>query len=337
MHILSLNFDKILVIEEIEDDFFCSICNNLMYKNFQCTNGHIYCVSCTETIKGKNGGCPECRVDFNTTSINRYLERQINKLKIFCPNKFYNTTDYIADEKYGCKHECTIEELESHLKVCEHSFVKCPNNIDCVKIRKTLLDQHLKECDLIKVECELCKENLLKVNLQRHLDTECLKADMTCNCSLVLKRQDLQEHLSTVCSMHPVDCLYAKFGCTKKVPRCEIDDHTQKYNHHSIIIKKFDQLTLDLESAQKKLNLCSRKFQGIWTISNWQKRCIDTKKGEFLALPIEIGSRNFQIQLYPTGKTNSDGSVSLFVYNYSGSDVTATFSFEVLNKGIRKG
>ncbi|EGC34276.1 hypothetical protein DICPUDRAFT_79968 [Dictyostelium purpureum] len=338
----SLIFDKLLVIEEdkIEEDFFCNICNNIMFKNYQCTNGHIYCVSCTEAIKSKNTGCPECRIDLGSISVNRYLERQINKLKIFCPNKFYNTKDYIADEEFGCRFECSIDELETHIKNCEFSFIKCPINEECELVRKNLLDEHIKECDSKRIECELCKASILRVNLKKHYQTDCLQYTVTCRCGSKVKREFLPIHYANECANEMVDCIYGKLngGCKGKVQRSEMDKHLLSSAHHQTIVNSFVSLREELELEKKKLNLCHTKFQGQWKIENWNNKFCVQPKGYVLRLNFSIGNRPLCLQLYPNGQTNDNKNSSLYLYNYYDLPISCNFTFEVVagKDGIKK-
>ena len=93
----------------------CKICLGSLYgKIWQCQNGHVICERCDEKIGNKP--CPTCR-NASIKSRNIALENIVKDINIACPYK-----------DYGCKHECSMGDMQSHAVSCTLRECKCPIN-----------------------------------------------------------------------------------------------------------------------------------------------------------------------------------------------------------------
>ena len=80
---------------ETAKEFECSICLNVAFDpvDIGCENGHIFCNICIHRLRLESHSihtfmCPSCRCVCNPQNIRKmpFIERQIKRLKIKCPN-----------------------------------------------------------------------------------------------------------------------------------------------------------------------------------------------------------------------------------------------------------
>ncbi len=101
---------------------------------------------------------------------------------------------------HSCKHcqlEGTYQDIkENHVPVCSKYPVSCPNECEVSSLQRDQLEQHLRECPLTIVECELrevgCEEKLQRKDLDRHME-EGARKHLTLSTSYFIKnlrRQD---------------------------------------------------------------------------------------------------------------------------------------------------
>ncbi|KAM9972848.1 hypothetical protein ACTFIR_012218 [Dictyostelium discoideum] len=167
---LSQSFDDLLVNKDIDDSFTCPICLKLLVDARQgCSEGHVFCNNCiTSWLKNKNN-CPVCRLHIsqNCLSKNRFLESNIKKTKVFCPNK--NDLNDLNDDSDGCAKILEIGDVESHSLKCIHRFVLCQYGGDkCGPVRLNKLLSHEIECPFVEIQFENSKKtNSLKKKIIR--------------------------------------------------------------------------------------------------------------------------------------------------------------------------
>ncbi len=109
--------------------------------------------------------------------------------RIACPNR-----------PHSCKHcqlEGTYQDIENnHVPVCPKYPVTCPNECEVSSLQRDQLEQHLGECPLAMVECELgevgCEEKLQRKDLDKHME-EAAKKHLTLSTSYFMKNQRRQD------------------------------------------------------------------------------------------------------------------------------------------------
>ena len=92
-----------------------------------------------------------------------------------------------------CKLKATYKEIQdNHLPVCPKYPVTCPNQCGVSPLERDQLEDHLRECLLQLVECELkimgCEEMVKRKDLVRHMEGETQK-HLTLMASKYLKTQ----------------------------------------------------------------------------------------------------------------------------------------------------
>ena len=125
----------------------------------------------------------------------------------------------------GCLWSGSLVEVEEHLDSCSEFVINCPNNCEFI-FKRSELETHGKECHLSKVECEHCNLNILNLEMDAHKEV-CIGIQIECpnDCSSLLKRLELKEHLSNDCPNMLIMCPFNLFGCKELLKKCEFETH----------------------------------------------------------------------------------------------------------------
>ena len=175
-----------------------------------------FCKSCVDNIKQNTDTdvvkvCPVCRNKEFTTFVNKQVDRLVKSLQIFCTNK----------EK-GCNWQSELNDIDNHLcntNGCWYEDVQCTNECGEVLERRHLNDHLHFSCLNRTTICFYCRakiqhkfivdsihlkkypkfplpypnrcnkfQNILRENLQKHLDHECKlqKGECSNKCGVVL-------------------------------------------------------------------------------------------------------------------------------------------------------
>jgi E3 ubiquitin-protein ligase NRDP1 len=106
-----MGFDEKRFVNEIEDEFKCGICEEVMENPIMTTKcEHIFCNQCINQWLQSNNSCPIDRFGLNSSKLrqpNRTYKLFYSRLEIKC-----------EFESNGCQVICKIEDLESHEKTC---------------------------------------------------------------------------------------------------------------------------------------------------------------------------------------------------------------------------
>ncbi|XP_046864567.1 spermatocyte protein spe-26-like isoform X2 [Xenia sp. Carnegie-2017] len=124
----------------VDENFYCSICLNVMKDARMCHNQHSFCRECIEEhLRVNVQRCPQCQDDLTVATLHpaRVINNMISKLKINC--------DYASR---GCPEFINVEDLERHVENCGFAPVLCSNERCGLEINKR---------DKIKHETELCE------------------------------------------------------------------------------------------------------------------------------------------------------------------------------------
>ncbi len=86
--------------------------------------------------------------------------------------------NYCLKRSHSCEHcqlKGTYEDIqEDHVPVCPNYPVTCPNECEATSLLRAQLKQHLEECPLAMVECELrevgCEEIVQRKDMDRHME-----------------------------------------------------------------------------------------------------------------------------------------------------------------------
>ena len=153
-----ININKISLIEEL---IKCSICNEIVYKPFECENcGCLFCEECINDWIKINKKCPS-----ETCNNLKVIKAKINEKKLL------NLIQLKCINYPDCSYTAEYWDMLEHENKCEYQKIKCPNfpcNYECHFLN---LKNHLaNECNYIFYECGFCKCKIYRNQFQNHLE-----------------------------------------------------------------------------------------------------------------------------------------------------------------------
>ena len=153
-----ININKISLIEEL---IKCSICNEIVYKPFECENcGSLFCEECINDWIKVNKKCPsETCNNLKVTKAKINEKKLLNLIQLKCIN--YPDCSYTAE----------YWDMLEHENKCTYQKIKCPNFPCNYEGHFLNLKNHLtNECNYIFYECGFCKCKIYKNLFQNHLE-----------------------------------------------------------------------------------------------------------------------------------------------------------------------
>ena len=239
-------------VSEPPEEYLCRVCATVLQEPHltECC-GQYFCRICLESWFEKSQGrgvCPHCReVDF-VHIVSKPLQRKINKLSVFCPNR-----------DKGCKVTVNLGELRSHLSCssrapgCAYVPIPCKKGCSQVVLRGEM-DLHLKKCPFRIEACTYCKAKMIYDSLNRHY-TICKEYKSPCpmKCGQVMHRTSYYDHQDT-CPNMPVKCPFYDAGCNDNLMRKEIDEHVEKNtnSHLTKVMSSFSVLKASVKAIKKE-------------------------------------------------------------------------------------
>ncbi len=186
--------------KDIDDNFHCSICYNVLKEPRMCRNNeHIFCLACiTRNLNENSETCPECNEYLSIDTLRRaprVVNNYLSELEIKCDFASRGCPEYVRvaalkTHVVSCgfapvlcsNEECGMEinkrdKVHHETEVCEYRRVKCH---DCGQIQKLVaglvemnkktdekvenIAQEFKKFEGVKKEVKYVKDNLSKVN-----------------------------------------------------------------------------------------------------------------------------------------------------------------------------
>ncbi len=221
-------------------DYECPVCLHVTREPnlTSCCEQH-FCHYCIQTKLSNNKPCPCCKENSFTVFLDKKQNRRVLDLKVYCDNKGLcdwvgglgeldqhltekcqyvfvacsynceNTTMRLHIEDHERPHSCEYCQLkgtyqdiqEDHVPVCPKYPLICPNKCGG-PVEREQLEQHLKECPLAMVECELrevgCEEMVQRKDMDRHME-EAAQKHLKLSTSYFLKNKKIQaKEMSTL-------------------------------------------------------------------------------------------------------------------------------------------
>ena len=100
-----------LFIEDISDEYKCSICTDILNDPVQCRAGHMFCRHCVSEWLQNHASCPECRIKISIDSLSdsRLIRNLISEQQVRCKRKLDN-------EIHDCEWIGQLNQLWKNLK-----------------------------------------------------------------------------------------------------------------------------------------------------------------------------------------------------------------------------
>lgn len=107
---------------------------------------HVFCKICIETWLNNHHNCPTCRRSLRATRLKPVLplvQNMINRLQMSC--------DFSVN---GCKEILTLEQYDSHLKICDYEKLKCRFSKCGIEVLRKDLSEHEEDlCEYREKRC----------------------------------------------------------------------------------------------------------------------------------------------------------------------------------------
>ncbi|XP_065904789.1 TNF receptor-associated factor 4-like [Dysidea avara] len=271
-------------------------------------------VFCTNKDKG-------CEWQGEVNDVGNHLESSdgCRFVEVNCPNycrismQRQNLTKHVETEcvrrRVDCQYCHITEEYQiidgEHKEQCPKLPLPCPNKCDVDNIPREEISTHMMRCPFEEVECinENCGKTLLRQNLAKHVEMECLRRKIVCQfCSIrdefqfiegehkklcpgillpcpnkcdigTIKRGDMEEHLK-ICPLESIHCEYHEVGCTDVITRANQVKHNKEEMEKHLSYTKSEltsrnqqiaALENTLQAVQRRVNeLETRQLPAAW-------------------------------------------------------------------------
>ncbi|KAL9955416.1 hypothetical protein ACROYT_G036739 [Oculina patagonica] len=221
----------------LESKYECPICLLGLREPVQTSCGHRFCRGCiVRSIRDGDSKCPVDAEHLTESQIypDNFAKREMMAFEVFC-----RTT-----KQHGCTWKGPLHKLQDHLKECPFVLVSC-TNLCGKQIQRKDLQQHMeKECNLRKIPCEYCQNDVLWNDTENHFET-CSKYPEKCKkCEEEgIERDKMEFHLEQHCPNVTVECPVA--GCIFEGLRHLRDGHINENlpNHVVVIANSVNSLT----------------------------------------------------------------------------------------------
>ena len=252
----------------------CPICRNLTQNAAILHGEHLFCEPCirnhisiTRDHHNETFKCPMCNricTEMDLSTQCGIIERIIGECLVYCGAPYTddveNNDAENNDEKSLCSWSGTFSEYSKHQEICPYQQVECPYHKlqgETVTIFRIDLDDHQKECQWFPIKCKYCELNVVRCQMQHHINTNCKKAIIKCanaNCSEIIERQNLAQH-NEECPESTVSCDYKKYGCNNTFKRKHSRKHEQNNmnKHLKLVLNMLKQLELKFELLQDQM------------------------------------------------------------------------------------
>ncbi len=155
---------------------------------------------------------------WNTYRVFIIMKRNVNRLKIYCPNR-----------SKGCEQITTVGECEQHLeRNCVLEDVSCTLKCGERMPRQELQNHGSNQCSHRHVTCSYCETIVMHkdIDTKRHFEI-CPNYPLSCpnDCGRKdIKRHLLEAHRQILCPLELVECSFSETGCGD-VPRQDLEAH----------------------------------------------------------------------------------------------------------------
>ncbi|EGG15544.1 hypothetical protein DFA_10386 [Cavenderia fasciculata] len=215
----------------------CTICNQLLLKNpLQCSNGCLFHEDCINMVikETKQRECPKCHTPTTTSNLSKctFLHEFILHSSVKCKNSFYLDNEGFKSDPEGCSESDFLPAIIGHQQKCGFKLLTCefsqcsskPGDDDiCPLIRRKDQATHYKSCIHRKINCTLCSMEITFKEIDPHGE-ECQMALIECHqCDTHVLRMDLDKHIQEECLETVIECPHQ--FCSDRIKRKHRDHH----------------------------------------------------------------------------------------------------------------
>ena len=215
-----VDFRSLEYVSSYDHNLMCAICHCPFVHPVKLECEHVFCQRCVNQAMRhqhhSSRSCPSCRRRIDQASITpvpRILDQILDELLVKCPL-----------QPEGCLETMPRCRVQDHiLKYCPYSEVDCPSEECLLTLRRKDADKRL--CLHQAVECDDCKQSMLKRDLESHRSHQCEPGRTACpNCKEQVYVCDLESHIER-CPDSIFPCTAAEYGCDFVGKRATLDNH----------------------------------------------------------------------------------------------------------------
>lgn len=273
------------------DHISCPICKLPFIDPYSTICGHTFCRDCLfESFKSVLGEkCPLDRVklkinmnDLNSNN-NNNSDDNIEEIGSSSNNEEYDvypapiilsnmTDDLIVsciNEDRGCDWTGERWSVKKHVvDSCRFTNIKCICNEMCERgillnfgllnlsesgiFIKSDKSSNLDKCPHTSIKCDLCSLDIMGLNLDNHLNNECLKNEIKCTgCHLTFPKMYLDQHTKHCLKLF-IDCPGSKYGCKWKGQKEILDEIHLNDCIFTKLSKYFDKMEDEISKLRKE-------------------------------------------------------------------------------------
>ncbi|XP_064401637.1 uncharacterized protein LOC135347532 isoform X4 [Halichondria panicea] len=190
-------------------------------------------------------------------AMKRTLSPTVSETRHAVEYELQNTTLKCLNQ--SCPWEGESRFYQEHKNSCKFGSVQCTNSIYGCKeeLIKSQLQDHLNnKCNFNPITCRWCGQRTLNEDI--HIQKECEMALDYCpnGCGERLPRREMIKHTKTVCTHQVKECDYKDLGCTYKGTIKELTKHAKEYPaYHTQLTSdnKTDALKSEISKIRSKV------------------------------------------------------------------------------------
>ncbi|XP_064401634.1 TNF receptor-associated factor 5-like isoform X1 [Halichondria panicea] len=230
----------------------CVSCQEYLFHDpYQCDCGDRLCSKCYNSYVEsgqKKFICSSCNEENIVANCfrDKAVEYELRNTTLKCLNQ-------------SCPWEGESRFYQEHKNSCKFGAVQCTNSIYGCKeelIRSQLQDHLNNKCNFNPITCRWCGQRTLNEDI--HIQKECEMALDYCpnGCGERLPRREMIKHTKTVCTHQVKECDYKDLGCTYKGTIKELTKHAKEYPaYHTQLTSdnKTDALKSEISKIRSKV------------------------------------------------------------------------------------
>ena len=239
-------FDYDFVQKPPPDRLICAICH-LPCRDPQLSTccGNNFCKGDIESFKKASPtltkNCPVCRAKKFESFVNHQASREVNELKIYCPNR-----------SAGCDWVGEVKQVKTHRENnngCLFQMLPCPHGCGLEHQRQDLTSHIESQCPCY---CQYCRTTADEKAISNQHKEKCNKFPSPCpnKCGEpAIPHEQLAKHREK-CPLELVTCSFSDVGCTGKMVRKDIDDHNTNNTDKHLELTRIHMYKMKADSAE---------------------------------------------------------------------------------------
>jgi hypothetical protein len=223
--------DYLINSEKMLEAHCCPICSSILYNPIMC--GNCECLFCTDCIKDfiiNRESCFTPHCTFSEMRITKMIYKVLDSLNFRCLNSKEGCME-ISNYTHFFNHSCTY--VTEQCKFCG------------IQKLKREIEQHMQNCDLASINCDVCMESFSKKEIDSHSSENCLK-------SVLLRFKKEQNDLKS--KIFQEDCFKSKRIELLEEENLKLKEKVQNLEtENTKIIDRLEGIQLNLKETVRNL------------------------------------------------------------------------------------